>query len=187
VLKILSLNTPTSSPATAWEREGSPTHNYDYTDSPGRPSDLPLTIHRFDDAGRKESGSMNWSQAGMLLDLPGETRSAAHSASRTRAPDPFPEGMLFANCCSTTRNQYRPRRLRSRFIKRLWHRPSRVPLPQGHHSLFACRFLIASSLTKGKNSDCRFSPSSSRRSSAMPLGPCSRSSNGASPHIFKYE
>jgi hypothetical protein len=25
----------------------------------------------------------------MLLDLPGETRSAAHSASRTRAPDPW--------------------------------------------------------------------------------------------------
>lgn len=186
MLKILSLNTLTSGPATAGEREGSQTHYYDYIGSAGRPSDLPLTIHRFAGAGRKES-RMNWSDVGMRLDLPGKTRSAAHSASRPRAPDLFPEGILFANCCSTTRNQYRPRRLRSRFIKRLWHRPTRVPLPQGHRSLFACRFLIASSLTNGKTSDCRFSPSNRRRSSAMPVGPCSRSSNGASPYIFKYE
>lgn len=66
----------------------------------------------------KESGDTDWSRDGISPDLLPETRSSAHSVSRTRTPDDFPEGILLTNCCSTTRNQYLPKRLRSLFAKR---------------------------------------------------------------------
>src|SRR5580693_6820123 len=98
-------------------------------------------IHLLASAGCRENGDMDWSRVGISLDLLREKRSSAHSVSRPLTPDVLPEGTLLTNCRSTTLNQYLPKRLRSLFTKRWWHCPKRVPLPQGHSSLFARRFL----------------------------------------------